>query len=198
MTSQINLPLNFQQVLDDDEQVLWADKPNSGIFFFSSIFSSLILFLLFGSPFIVIFFVGLLMEPDTCTSGDCSQADLEMFMYIGLVGMIIIAFFVIMGFFFGLLDYWNTFYAFTNKRILTSKGSFGIDFRSVEYDKIIETHVYTDFTKFGNGNVIIETPGVFGGGSTVRNNQVVLKLIKNPYEVFKTLKQYQDKFGKNS
>jgi hypothetical protein len=95
-----------------------------------------------------------------------------------------------------------TFYAITNRRLITRGGVIGTDFKFTEFDKIQTVDVVVGFWDKGRGtgSVNATLPGVSyvstGRSGHVRANMHVLAAIYRPYEVQKILndaiKEYED------
>ena len=82
----------------------------------------------------------------------------------------------------------NTGYAFTNKRVIMRSGVFGIDYQTIDYDKIRDYQVnVSPFEKmFGVGSILFNT------GEINHEGHPMLKRfsgIENPYDVFRQLKE---------
>jgi hypothetical protein len=81
----------------------------------------------------------------------------------------------------------NTLYASTNKRIILRTGFWGIDFKSIDYDKILDIRV--DVNPFENmfrvGTIKINTGLTGNKGAPIYDS---IGAIQNPYGVFKQIK----------
>jgi hypothetical protein len=95
-----------------------------------------------------------------------------------------------------------TYYAITNRRLITRGGVIGTDFKFTEFDKIQTVDVDVGFWDKGRGtgSVRATLPGVSyvstGRHGHVRANMHVLAAISRPYQVQKVLndaiKEYED------
>jgi len=171
-----NLLPEFDSVKDDNEEILWIEKPR----FIPYIITALGL----G--------VGAFISVGICYAftKNFKNDDGTMVNFIWLFGGLPIAFFL-WGFFKKLFSYNNTRYAYTNKRIMMRTGFIGTDFKSIDYDKISDMEVTVNFVEraFNVGSIR------FFSGRTETNDGTTTKLydrweaIPNPYEVFKKVKQ---------
>ena len=166
-----NLPPQFEAVLDHDEKMLWVGNP------------TLIPFLISGVPFLIL---GLIW----------GAIDLGFIKGGSQMGYFMIPFFAL-----HLLPLWlgvgnmlrlclvfgNTCYAFTNKRILLRTGFWGIDFKSIDFDRIQETDVMVNPAENLLG---VGTIKMFNGGMTAKGASTFNYFIgiKNPYGIYKQLK----------
>jgi len=166
---QFNMPKQFEQVLDKDEKVLWVGQPK------------LVPFLLTGLPFLIIGAIWF-----------C----LDYFIFIKNMSMstspYLIPFFLlhlspswmsILNILRLILVYNNTFYTYTNRRLMMRSGFWGTDFKALDYDKItdIEVNVNPIEKIFDVGTI-----KAYSGVNTVYDRFLA---IRNPYEVFKMIKQ---------
>jgi len=91
-----------------------------------------------------------------------------------------------------ILVYRNTRYAYTNKRMMFRTGFFGIDFKSVDYDKMqnLEVNVGPLEKLFNVGSIRTFT-GEFASAGEHGTRPVynVFKAIEDPYAVYKAIKQ---------
>ncbi len=82
----------------------------------------------------------------------------------------------------------NTFYAFSNKRLLARTGFWGTDFKTVDYDKIFDLEVNVNPVESMLG---VGTIRAFSGRTTSKGARIYDRFvaISNPYEVFKRIKE---------
>jgi len=171
-------PQPFEAVRDQNEQVYWTSRPT----FFP--------FMLTGVPFLI---VGLLW----------GAMD-----YFGFIRHLMhgegkkIVEFAIPFFALHLLPLWlsllnmarlflvygNTCYAYTNKRLMMRSGFWGIDFKTIDYDKIQELEVDVDPVEKMLG---VGTIRAFSGNTTSKGTRIYDEFvgIPKPYAVFKNIKQ---------
>jgi len=92
----------------------------------------------------------------------------------------------------GFLNYRNTVYGFSNKRIMMKSGFVGAEFKMIDYDKIIDIEVKinpigsyfnTGTIKFYSGREVTDDEGI----STKLHDEWIS--IENVYEVFKNVKK---------
>lgn len=170
----------FDVILDKDEKLYWAGRPNHVIFLLTGL-PFLILGCLWGSFDIFGFILPMLKAPPG--KGIPVGFALPFFLlhmsplWLALLNMLRL--YLVRN---------NTWYGFTNKRLVLRTGFWGIDFKTLDYDKIsdISVNVGPIEKMLGVGSV------VFMPGDTTRNRSLVSNNfvgIENPYEVFKRLKE---------
>lgn len=172
-----NLLPKFDSIVDDDEEILWIEKPKFTPYILSGIGAG-IFSLIFGIIWISI----MLNVPE-------EEGKSNKFMFI-VVGIITVG----QGVYFflrRLLSYSNTVYAYSAKRVMMRTGFIGTDFKIIDLDKISDIEVNVNFIErmFDVGTVR------FFSGRTHTNDERTSKLyeswtaISNPYDVFKQVKQ---------
>ena len=85
----------------------------------------------------------------------------------------------------------NTYYAYTNKRIIIRTGIFGVDFKSLDLDNIGASDVYVSLLD----KLIRKHTGTikFGSNSSPingTNGNYMFAHIEGPYEVYKEIKNF--------
>lgn len=82
----------------------------------------------------------------------------------------------------------NTYYAITNKRLMMRSGFWGIDFVSLDYDKISDIEVTVNPVENMLG---VGTIQAFSGNTSNRGARLYDKFIgiEKPYEIFKRIKE---------
>ena len=174
MLTDQNIPPQFEAIRDQDESILWLGKP------------AFVPFLCTGIPFLVIgllwgaidYFGFIRNMPSNMSGFTIPFFALHLFpFWASILNMARLY-----------LVFNNTCYAITNKRLLTRSGFFGIDFKAIDYDKIvnIEVNVGPIENLFGVGTV-----QAFSGSSSDDKQRTYDKFIaiSNPYEVFKQIKK---------
>ena len=80
--------------------------------------------------------------------------------------------------------YNNTYYAYTNKRLIVRSGAIGVDFRSLEYKDISATSVNVGFLdkgkKTNTGTLSFKSPSA----------GIDFKYVEKPYEMMREIKDY--------
>jgi membrane protein YdbS with pleckstrin-like domain len=174
-----NLLPEFDSIKDNDEEILWSDKPNFTPYLFSGI-KEIIFMFAFGLIWIL-FYYNLL-------PGEIGNNQIiKDFAIFGLIPVIQALYFILKR----LLSYSNTAYGYSNKRVMMRTGFIGTDFKTIDYDKISDIEVTVNIIEriFNVGTIR------FFSGRTKTDDDVTSKLydnwisISNPYEVFKMLKQ---------
>jgi membrane protein YdbS with pleckstrin-like domain len=155
----------FTHVLDDDEIILWQEKPYFLLFVFNFQhllvgFGALFLYLIFGSN--------------------------------QLPALNDIALFILLVYFFAPIIYLaavypNTFYAITNRRVMLRGGFFGVDYSSIDYDSIQTASVNVNPLEkiFRVGTIQIYSGQRNHKGTDVAQN---ICAIPFPYETYKKMK----------
>jgi membrane protein YdbS with pleckstrin-like domain len=170
-----NLLPEFDSIKDDDEEILWIDKPQ----FIPYVITAL------GLGFGVLIFVGFYYAMTKNINNEGGAAGNFSIWFIVLPIVLFL-----FSFLSKIFSYSNTSYAFTNKRIMLRSGFIGTDFKIIDYDKISDIEVSVNFIERACNVGTIK----FYSGKTESNDGITTKLydrweaISNPYEVFKQLK----------
>ena len=167
----------FEPIRDRDEEIYWVGKPAFVPFILTGI-----PFLIFGLMWGAFDYFGFIRNMTKMPNG-----------FLGLA----IPFFAI-----HLLPFWlsilnmlrlflvhgNTFYAFSNKRLLARSGFWGTDFKTVDYDKITDMEVNVNPVE---NMFAVGTIQAFSGRTTSKGAKIYDRFIAvaNPYEVFKRIKE---------
>jgi membrane protein YdbS with pleckstrin-like domain len=169
-----NLLPEFDSIKDNDETIIWIEKPK----FIPFLLSGLAGFI-FLVPFAAIwFFMWRKAQPQN--NGFFG----EWFILIPIV-------FTLFAFLRKLFSYSNTCYAYSNKRVMMRTGFIGTDFKIIDYDKISDVQVTVNIIEriYQVGSI------KFFSGRTETDDGNTKKLydtweaIPNPYEVFKRVKE---------
>lgn len=176
MISNQNLLPEFDSVKDDDEDILWTDKPK----FIPYTITALGL----GTGVLIFLGVYYAMTKNVKNSEGTTGIFSIWFAAIPVI-------FFLWSFFRKIFSYKNTSYAFSNRRVMVRSGFIGTDFKIIDYDKISDIEVSVNFIEraFNVGTI------KFFSGRTESNDGMTTKIydrweaIANPYEVFKQLKK---------
>lgn len=89
-----------------------------------------------------------------------------------------------------LLIHRNTIYAYTNKRLVIRSGFLGIDFKTIDYDRIVNLEVNVNPLEklFQVGSILVFTGEMVSTRHGQRPTSSRFSAIKNPYDVFKAIK----------
>ncbi len=171
-----NIPPEFEAIKDDNETIFWSSKP------------TFIPFVATGIPFLIVGIIWGIIDFSIFRNG---------FMYLGgwLNLFMLLHLFPFYGSIINMIRLVlvsnNTYYAYTNRRLMLRTGFFGTDFKTIDYDKIqnIEVNVNPLERVLNVGTIKIYTGEV--GRSKNGTYSIYTRFIgiKNPYEVFKQLKQ---------
>jgi hypothetical protein len=170
----INLPSEFDAVKDRDEEIYWVGKPNFTAFIITGI-PFLIIGLLWGS----FDYFGFIRHAKNIPLGFAIPFfTLHLIPFWGSV-LNMVRLFLVHG---------NTFYAFSNKRLMMRSGFWGTDFKAIDYDRISEIDV--------NVNPIENMLGVgtiqaFSGSTNSKGARIYDYFIgvEKPYDIFKRIKE---------
>lgn len=166
----------FDGIKDDNEDILWTDKPKFIPYAITG--------LSFGVG--VFIFVGMYYAMTKNIKNEDGTTGLFSFWFAGIP---IVLFLV--SFLNKIFSYSNTSYAFTNKRVMVRTGFLGTGFKIIDYDKISDIEVTVNFIERAYNVGTIK----FFSGRTESNDGITTKIydkweaIDNPYEVFKQLKK---------
>jgi membrane protein YdbS with pleckstrin-like domain len=174
--SEKKLLPEFDSVKDDNEEILWTDKPR----FIPYAITGL------GLGIGAVIFVGIyyVMTKDIRKNSGATG------LFSVWVAVLPVALFL-WSFLVKILSYRNTSYAFSNKRVMVRTGFLATGFKIIDYDKISDIEVTVNLIEraFNVGTI------KFFSGRTESNDGMTTKLydrweaIANPYEVFKQLKK---------
>ena len=83
--------------------------------------------------------------------------------------------------------YENTYYCYTNKRLIIRSGAYGISYSSLNFKDINSTNVIVGFldSKTNTGMLTFKSP-------SLHYSAIVFDNIENPYAVMKEIKEYID------
>ncbi|MBQ3158465.1 MAG: PH domain-containing protein [Clostridia bacterium] len=172
----------FDLVLDSDEKIEKAIKPEKAKVYLSNIFSLVMPFLIMAL-FIVLVFC--LPSEEKASTGEIILATVlpSSLFVLSLVLVLIVSH----------LYYKNTFFASTNKRLIIRTGIFGVDYKSVDLENItannIVESVLDKMLKKGTGTIKFM---VLAEAVGIENRAFAFSHIKNPYDVCKEIKERID------
>ena len=171
---------SFKHILDDDEKILKAFKPNKFKLYFSNLFGFFIL-LLFAIGIIVSFSV---IDDESIDSFQMALLVLGIWAVLFILDLIILR-----------LYYDKRIYAYTNKRMIIRNGVIGVDYKSLDIDMIGAVDVSVNVID----KIINKNTGSIKFGSMARpfistntNKISSFTSIENPYEVYKEIKKFMD------
>lgn len=171
-----NLLPEFDSVKDDDEVILWTDKPKFIPYAITALGLGIGVFIFVG----IYYSMTKNIRNEDGTTGNFS-------IWFAAIPIAVFLF----SFLNKIFSYSNTSYAFTNRRVMVRTGFIGTDFKIIDYDKISDIQVTVNFIErvFKVGTIKLFS------GRTETNEGITSKLydrweaIANPYEVFKQLKK---------
>lgn len=165
----------LKNILDNDEKISWEGKP------------TFIPFIASGLPFLGFGIIWVIMNYNFIQNTSSNPNGLDITSIPFLLVQLMPLWLSILNLVRLFLVFKNTTYATTNKRILLRGGFWGIDFKSIDYDKIFDIRVVVNPIEniFGVGSIKINA-GLMGGMGTPIYDSIAA--ISNPYEVFKQIK----------
>ncbi|MBZ5857314.1 PH domain-containing protein [Flavihumibacter profundi] len=171
-----NLLPDFESVRDDEEEILWTAKPK----FIPYALTGL------AVGFGIIVFGGISFAMIKSATGMDNSIGSSFF----IMAAIPIIFFL-WSFLQKIFSYSNTSYAFTNKRVMMRTGFIGIDFKSIDYDKISDIEVTVNVVEraFNVGTIKIFSGRTQTDDGVTSKHYDRWEAIPNVYEIFKKLKQ---------
>jgi hypothetical protein len=177
MLTDTRLFSRFEPIRDGDEQIYWVGKPAFVPFIVTGI-----PFLIFGFLWGAFDYFGFIRNMNKMPNGFLGFAipffaiHLAPF-WLSILNMVRL--FLVHG---------NTFYAFSNKRLLARSGFWGTDFKTVDYDKISDLEVNVNPIE----NIFqVGTIRAFSGRTTSKGAKIYDRFmaVVSPYEVFKRIKE---------
>lgn len=176
----------FEPILDSDEKVIKVFKPHKGKLFISNLIASFFCWCWILIPVII----GLLTDPET---GDFSPTE---WWIVVAVCLGIVVLFTGITVLFTTLSYKNTYYAYTNKRVIIRKGIFGVDYKSLDMSMIGAIDVYVSLID----KMVHKNTGTITFGSMANpmgnQNGFMFKFahVLHPYETYKEIKTIIDEY----
>lgn len=169
----------FRDILDTNERIIWSDKPHLLVHLATG-FPLLIIGIIWG---IMDFFI---MGNFMMFGGGGFFNFFSIFMLLHMmplwlgIGNMIRLFFI----------YRNTYFTYTDKRVIIKSGFMGVDYKTKDFYNIenVEVNVGPLENVFGVGTIRIDE-GYVRTGKHSRRVGHRLYGIQKPYEVFKALKQ---------
>lgn len=167
-------PKQFEQILDKEEKSFWIGKPK-----FIPFLTTGLPLLILGIIWFCIDYFGFIKNMDSEMAGFAIPFFLLHLMpfWVGILNIFRL-----------ILVYNNTYYTYTNRRIIMRSGFWGTDFKAIDYDKIsdIEVNVNPIENMFNVGTIKAFSGYVNNKGNRVYDSFIA---IENPYDVFKMIKQ---------
>ena len=169
------LPPVFDTVKNDNEEIIWLEKPKYVPHVLSDLLDLKLIF--FSIAFITI---GFLLES---VNGGKYYAWILAFLILSPSIISVI---------FKVLSYNNTYYGYSDKRIFIRSGFIGSNFKIIDYDKILEIEVTVNIIEkiYGVGSVKF-----FSGRIETDSDNITTRkfdkweAISNPHQVFKMVKK---------
>ena len=172
---------SFKQILDDDEKIVKAFKPNKIKLYFSNFFGFFILLLIA---------IGIIIAFSISDGIDTTDSLLFALLVLGIWVVLFILDLIILK-----LYYDKRIYAYTNKRMIIRNGVIGVDYKSLDIDMIGAVDISVNVID----KIINKNTGSIKFGSMARpinpantNEIFAFTSIENPYEVYKEIKKFMD------
>ncbi len=173
----------FEPILDRDEKIVKIFKPHKGKTFLSIILGWLFCWVWLLFP--VIF--GLITDVDGNFIGIAWWIPT-----LAALGVVIV--FMVLSILFASLTYKNTYYAYTNKRVIIRKGIFGVDYKSLDMSMIgavtVNVSVLDKIMAKNTGTIAFGSMASPIGGQT--GFMFRFANITMPYETYKEIKNVID------
>lgn len=166
------IKMHFENIRESDEKILWAGTP---IF---------LPFLLKGIPFLVLGILWGLMDYQFFIKKQDLDLGISIFTLLHTMPLWL----SILNILRLVLVFPNTCYAYSNKRILLRSGFWGIDYKTIDFDKIsdIEVTVNPIEALFGAGTIKAFSGRSDNDGKSLTDDMISIFM---PYEVFKRIKK---------
>ena len=168
----------FSKILDDNETIIAAFKPNKFKFYFLNIF-----FFTTGWIFIFLIFLLIYLFPEDLSS------QIPAFVFLILLGIFLVA--AAIDCIFLIMTYNKRFYAYSNKRIIIKSGLIGVDYKSLDHKMIGAIDVRVDLSDKMSESGSLR----FGSQASPLAPQGALfrfSGIEDPYVVYRSIKKYID------
>ena len=173
---------DIQNILEENEKVLWSGKPDlKSLLVFSLFFTAI------GIAIIALILLNLDSETIQCTTNGVKKVGFECarvtYIICGVLFFISCLIPILSYLFYKVTDY-----LVTNKRIIIKTGFIGADMRSIYYDQVRSAFVNVGLVGklFGTGTILIDTGRITQsrkrGSKTAYDS---FRFIKNPYQVYK-------------
>jgi uncharacterized membrane protein YdbT with pleckstrin-like domain len=172
-SSDPNLIHDFENILSIDERILWGEKPKFLAYFILEINK------IFG--FIIVFFVVFTFYK-SLEEKNSFELELYLFFFIGTL-------FFLYNFFKSILSFRNTYYVYTNLRVMIKSGALGFDIVSLEYAKISSIELKINFIEklFKVGSIRFFSGKIDNDEGNLKKIYDSFESISNPTEVFKQI-----------
>lgn len=164
----------IDKIINTNERIIWEGTPNVKVRRFANI-------ILFG-----FLFLGLLFSSLSITSESKNYIDWFLTFFTGFIILCIL--------------YWlssmydkNILYVITDKRVIIQSGLIGLDYTTVDFDKIqsmsVNVGVVDKLLKENTGSINIYSGTLVSGKHGVYSVPHSLNIIDDPYTVFEKLKK---------
>lgn len=181
---EYDLRQKFNSIKDFDESIHWTGTPK-----FIPFLATGIPFLIFGCIWGAIDIFGFILPMRSATAGGFGIPlgfvvpffALHMFPFYGsILNIIRLA-----------LVYRNTIYAITSKRLIIRTGFMGIDYKSVDYDRIVDIEVNINPLEkiFNVGSIYVFSGDLVSTRNGTRRANKNFRAIEDPYDVYRKIKQ---------
>lgn len=177
---------DYKQILNDNEKVLWEDKPQLTPFFASSLSSIPIGLLVL---YIVWNYYATYFNLSALQGGGNSPSLTFLFM----IPVMLLGISATISPLYRLLEFKNVYYVITDKRVLIQNGLIGRDFQIIDFDKIqsaeVRVGILDKLLGGGSGSIYIDSGRLSYSRNRSYSHPYVLLHIAKPYEVFSFFKK---------
>ncbi|HLP20103.1 MAG TPA: PH domain-containing protein [Chitinophagales bacterium] len=173
ITHNKNTTTDFDNILDNNEKILWSDRPQFIPYLLSGFLQA---------SFLLFFFVVWWISCQYATTEN-GEPPGTFFTYLPLLMLLWSA----SSRFF---SYFKTKYAFTNKGVLICSGFISTEVKSIDYSKILEIDVNLTWADklSGTGTIRFYTGNTETDEGTTTKLYDSLEAIANPYEALKAMR----------
>ena len=171
----------FDPIKEKDEQILWTEKPKLTPYMTNGSLTVLYLFAFGVACFCMNQFI--------IKSGSVMG---NIFIWFGLIAPLQGLYLL----FKKLLTHKNLLYAYTNKRVIIRSGVFGIDYKTIDYDKIADMEINVNpFEKLHKvGSIRFFTGEIKRTDDGNKKVYERWEAISDPYETFKKVSEAKTKY----
>ncbi len=179
----------FKSILDDDEKVVKVVKPKKSVMYAKSmILSSIWVLIIFAFAFVGVL-LEMLEDPEVIELGNQTTVVWVLILFCIVLPLVVnlLLQWVLMH-----LSYKNTFYGYTNKRVIIRKGIFGVDYKSLDLKMIgasvVNVTLLDKILRKNTGSINFGSMASPISGATIGN--FIFANVEAPYELYKEIKSH--------
>lgn len=179
----------FKSILDDDEKVVKVVKPKKSVMYAKSmILSSIWVLIIFAFAFVGVL-LEMLEDPEVIELGNQTTVVWVLILFCIVLPLVVnlLLQWVLMH-----ISYKNTFYGYTNKRVIIRKGIFGVDYKSLDLKMIgasvVNVTLLDKILRKNTGSINFGSMASPISGATIGN--FIFANVEAPYELYKEIKSH--------